>query len=89
MGKLKTWFQNLKIWQKLTVVITLSSLLVPPLAYQPIVSEGEAVAFALTEERGLEYIETIKDLLEHLPEHAALEEAVLVDCGIVSWSLAP
>jgi methyl-accepting chemotaxis protein len=69
--------RNLKIWQKLILVSVLGALPVVTLIYLYVSSRNEQIARTQTELSALKYIVPLRALLEHVPQHRTMANALL------------
>jgi methyl-accepting chemotaxis protein len=69
--------KNLKIWQKLALIVVMMSVPVGTLAYLFVLSQNQRVSATRAELAGLEYITPLRGLLEHLSQHRAAQHVVL------------
>jgi methyl-accepting chemotaxis protein len=69
--------RNLKIWQKLILVSILGALPVVTLIYLYVSNRNEQIARTQTELSGLKYTQPLRVLLEHVPQHRTVANALL------------
>jgi methyl-accepting chemotaxis protein len=68
---------SFKIWQKLTLIVLLMSVPIGTLAYLFVRSQNQRVASTRAEMAGLEYVNPLRGLLEHVSQHRAAQHVVL------------
>ncbi|MBX7219524.1 MAG: HAMP domain-containing protein [Blastocatellia bacterium] len=61
--------RDLKIWQKLTLIIVATGLLLPVVGYLVVSDRYTRVAAARRELQGVAYLKPLKLFIEHLPQH--------------------
>ncbi len=70
-------FSNLKVWQKLSLVGALLSVPIITLVYLFIQSQNKQIATTTNERDGLEYVTTVRALLEQVPQHRGVVSGIL------------
>jgi twitching motility protein PilJ len=70
-------FKKLKIWQKLALIVTVMGIPFLTLAFLLFTSTRTQINVANDELSGTEYLKVTRDLLEHVPQHAAATAAVI------------
>lgn len=68
---------NLKVWQKLALVVAALSAPVALLTYLLVAEMDIAIDFARQEIRGVQYLQPVRGLLQHLAEHRGMSNAYL------------
>ena len=69
--------RNLKIWQKLALIVTVMGIPTITLAYLLVGSSNVQVSAAKEELSGLKYIDVVRRVFEHVPQHRAAAAAVV------------
>lgn len=73
---MKTWFDNLKVWQKLTLVSVFFMMLDAVILYHYIAGINEHIHTAQLEKMGNTFQRPLEDLLELIPQYGALTRRV-------------
>jgi PAS domain S-box-containing protein len=82
------WWYRLKIWQKLALMVLLSSLPLWVLLYELLASQNHALDFARQERKGVEYLRVVRQLLQDAQLSQALAMTVASDDGALKNQLA-
>jgi twitching motility protein PilJ len=61
--------RDLKIWQKLTLIIVAAALMIPVVTYILVSDRFADIAVAQKELQGIEYLKPVKKFVEHVPQH--------------------
>jgi len=70
-------FRNLKLWQKLAIAGALAAIPMFTLMFLFLRSRDEQIARTRDELAGMDYVLSVRNLLEHLPRHRSAASAVL------------
>ena len=70
-------FNRLKIWQKLALLVTALGAPIVLLAYLLVAEKNLAIDFANQEIRGVQYLQPVRALMQHLAEHRGMSNAYL------------
>lgn len=69
--------RSLKIWQKLTLIIVATGLVIPIIGALLLADRFQALTLAQKELKGVEYLKPLKKFVEHLPQHRGTANAFL------------
>ncbi len=72
MLKRLTLFRDMPIWMKVGAITCLMFIPIVSLLYSFLSTRQEAIAFAQKELLGIEYLASLKNLYEHMPQHRGL-----------------
>ena len=70
-------FKNIRIWKKLAIIGLVLSIPIFLLAYLLVTEMNIAIRFTHKETQGVEYIQTVRELLQHTAEHRGMSNAYL------------